>query len=267
MAKVDLLRVQDVRNAYRLIGDCRDLGSDPAQWQHRMLEGVGRLIGAPVATGGEGRWSRPLGPVEILSAFETGLDARGHEVFVAYHRELGAENDPIFRALPQLPGRHVVRTRRQLVADKIWYRSMAYEYRRATHVDDQLTSVFQISQSGAISGIALLRDRRDLDFSPRQQRLLKFFHGELGAQIGRTLVSASEPQPDGLSPRLRQTLVCLLEGDSEKQAAARLGLSQATTHQYVTSLYRRFGVQSRAQLMAHAIRRLARSEWKSIMPR
>jgi hypothetical protein len=29
----------------------------------------------------------------------------------------------------------------------------------------------------------------------------------------------------------------------------------------VTALYRHFGVQSRAQLMAHAIKRLARREW------
>ena len=27
MAKSDLLRVQDVRDAYRLIGECRDLGA------------------------------------------------------------------------------------------------------------------------------------------------------------------------------------------------------------------------------------------------
>jgi DNA-binding NarL/FixJ family response regulator len=40
-------------------------------------------------------------------------------------------------------------------------------------------------------------------------------------------------------------------GDSEKQVAARLGLSQATVHQYVTALYRRFGVRSRAQLIVH----------------
>jgi DNA-binding NarL/FixJ family response regulator len=44
-----------------------------------------------------------------------------------------------------------------------------------------------------------------------------------------------------------QTLACLLEGDSEKQVAARLGLSPATAHEYVTALYRHFGVQSRAQ--------------------
>jgi DNA-binding NarL/FixJ family response regulator len=59
----------------------------------------------------------------------------------------------------------------------------------------------------------------------------------------------------------------LLQGDSEKQVAARLGLRQATTHEYVTTLYRHFRVQSRAQLMAHAIKRLARSEWQDVAAR
>src|SRR4029453_12199110 len=49
MAKSDLLRFQDVRDAYRLIGECRDLGSDPAPWQRRRFGGLGRLTGAPAA--------------------------------------------------------------------------------------------------------------------------------------------------------------------------------------------------------------------------
>ena len=71
-------------------------------------------------------------------------------------------------------------------------------------------------------------------------------------------MSATESDVDRLSPRLRQTLSCLLEGDSEKQVAGRLGLSRATVHQYVTSLYRRFGVQSRAQLLSHVLKRVPR---------
>ena len=33
-------------------------------------------------------------------------------------------------------------------------------------------------------------------------------------------------------------------------------LSTATVHQYVTALYRRFGVQTRAQLLAHVLKRI-----------
>jgi DNA-binding NarL/FixJ family response regulator len=63
----------------------------------------------------------------------------------------------------------------------------------------------------------------------------------------------ADPAP--LTPN-RDRGTCLLEGDSEKEAAARLALSRATAHQYVTALYRHFRVQSRAQLLAHIIKRM-----------
>ena len=47
----------------------------------------------------------------------------------------------------------------------------------------------------------------------------------------------------------------LLDGDSEKQVAIRLGLSLPTVHQYVTALYRKFGVSSRGELLARFISR------------
>jgi DNA-binding NarL/FixJ family response regulator len=59
-----------------------------------------------------------------------------------------------------------------------------------------------------------------------------------------------------LPPRLQQTLVCVLQGQSEKEIAASLRLSRATVHQYITLLYRRFGVRSRAQLLGRLLQRL-----------
>jgi len=70
---------------------------------------------------------------------------------------------------------------------------------------------------------------------------------------------------ESLSPRLRQTLAHLLEGDSEKEVAAQLGLSVPTTHQYVTTLYRHFGVRSRSQLIAHLLQRLVPGLWNELL--
>lgn len=258
-SKSDLLRFHDVREAYRLIGDCRDLGGDPVLWHRRMLEGLCALIGARAATGGEARWIRPHGDIQATFAIDVGLGSRGHELYKLYMRELGPRGDPIFQALQQVPGPLVVRTRRELVSDPGWYRSPAWQdYRRPIEIDDQLTSVYQASAAGAASIIAMLRAPGERQFSAREQRLLSFFHEELGRLIGRALVSPTEPRPERLSRRMAQTLACLLEGDSEKQVAARLGLSQATIHQYVTALYRHFGVRSRAQLLAHIMKRIDR---------
>jgi DNA-binding CsgD family transcriptional regulator len=259
MTKSDLLRVQDVRDAYRLIGECRDLGSEPTLWHQRMFEGVCRLIGAPAASGGQGRWLRPQRPIEATVPFGAGFDSWQREIYRSYMRDLTPAADPVFRALQQLPGRLVTRTRRQLISDSTWYRSLAWhDYHRLSKIDNRLVSVYQVSDDGVSSVISLHRAPGEREFSPREQRLLRFFHAELGPLIGRSLVSAMEPNLDTLSPRLRETLACLLEGDSEKQVAARLGLSPATTHQYVTALYRHFGVRSRAQLLVHILRRTRR---------
>jgi DNA-binding CsgD family transcriptional regulator len=256
MSKSAMLRFHDLRDAYRLIGECRDLGSDSALWYPHMLEGLCRLIGAAAATGGEGIWRRPHRALEAISAFGTGFDVRGRELYAEYMRQVTPGGDPVFRALQRVAARQVTRTRKQLISDSAWHRSVVWnEFQRPAKIDDELTSVFQIDSAGAMGAIVLHRAPREREFSARDRGLLSFFHAELGPLMGRMLTSASEPRMESLPPRLRQTLACLMEGDSEKQAASRLGLSVATTHEYVTALYRRFKVRSRAQLMAHVIRR------------
>lgn len=53
-----------------------------------------------------------------------------------------------------------------------------------------------------------------------------------------------------LSPRERQVISCLMKGDSRKQVARVLKLSEHTITDYVKALYRKFGVNSRAELLA-----------------
>lgn len=72
--------------------------------------------------------------------------------------------------------------------------------------------------------------------------------------VGTTFRLTLPPPEPELSPRLRETLEYLLAGDSEKQVAARLGISRHTVHLYVTALYRHFGVNSRAELLSKCLR-------------
>jgi DNA-binding CsgD family transcriptional regulator len=268
MSKSSNLRLQDIRQAYRLIGDCRDLGSTPELWQERLFEGVLALVGADRASGGEGAWVGPQKELAILSAHFSGFDPGSLDhllAYTAYLRANGPIMDPFLTALRDLPGRLNTRARRHVVAARDWYRSTLFnEFFRPADCNHQLCSNFETSPSGTITHIGLHRRVRARDFSGREQRLLHFFHGELGPLVGRVLVSVTEPRPDDLSPRLRQTLHCLLEGDSEKQVAARLELSQSTIHEYVTALYRHFRVHSRPELMAHAMKRLRQPAWQRV---
>ena len=82
----------------------------------------------------------------------------------------------------------------------------------------------------------------------RRRRMVAMFCRMLGEQLldGKPTLRGSEP----LSRRQRQTLELLLSGDAEKQIAARLSISRHTVHVYVKSLYKRFGVSSRGELLA-----------------
>src|SRR3954462_13383503 len=75
---------------------------------------------------------------------------------------------------------------------------------------------------------------------------------------GDHMTTQTDVSPDErareLSPRLRETLDCLLSGSSEKTIAQQLSLSPHTVHGYVKLIYRHFKVKSRAQLLSQWVR-------------
>jgi DNA-binding CsgD family transcriptional regulator len=56
-----------------------------------------------------------------------------------------------------------------------------------------------------------------------------------------------------LPPRQSQTLDLLLAGLGDKEIADRLGISPHTVNHYTKAIYRRFGVRSRATLIARHV--------------
>jgi DNA-binding CsgD family transcriptional regulator len=102
---------------------------------------------------------------------------------------------------------------------------------------------------------------RNGDAVHRKRRLIAMFCKMVGEQVVRgdgalpPGVLPPRPPAEPLSPRQRQTLELLLAGNAEKQIAARLDISRHTVHVYVKSLYRCFGVCSRAELLARWVQR------------
>jgi DNA-binding CsgD family transcriptional regulator len=84
----------------------------------------------------------------------------------------------------------------------------------------------------------------DRDIVAYALRGLKWFHRQ--QLLGHGLMVASSP----LTPAERSVLQGLLTGQSEKQIATALGRSYHTTHDCVTSIFRKFNVNNRAALMA-----------------
>ena len=115
--------------------------------------------------------------------------------------------------------------------------------------DESGTEALAASHAAAIMAAELHSERADrtLHTYARPATLLALAHG---------LIDARRP----LTRRERETLHHLLVGRVEKQVAAAMGLSERTLHHHVTALYQKFGVQSRAELMALFLRSTPRPE-------
>lgn len=86
--------------------------------------------------------------------------------------------------------------------------------------------------------------RRQLEFAAYALRGIAWFHRQ--ALLSHGLLIARNP----LSPMQRKVLALLLTDASEKGMAHKLDQSFHTTHTHVREVFRRFGVASRASLMA-----------------
>jgi DNA-binding CsgD family transcriptional regulator len=251
------LRLAELRAAFRLLGECQELGADPVAWRVHMLRGLCKLVDAQVGIGGDVGLPGDGKPREALPPVEVGWPTASERArWAQFCHDLAVRPTPICRRWWAPPrGRLVTRTREQVVEKQAWHRSLDFNgYHKPCGLDESLISLHLLPQAGAVSGFSLHRELRRQPLGARQQQLVQIFHAELGPLVGRSLAAAGQPSFVDLSPRERQTLACLLEGDSEKQVAARLVLSRATVHEYVTSLYRHFGVSSRAELLARFLR-------------
>lgn len=251
MAETERLRLKDVRAAFRLIGECRELGGDGGAWRRHMLEGLRQLLGAQVAlcmqlhevgTDAE-RISAPLD-----AGF---LDAAGRALWGHYQQEQAHRDDPFhLRYYGDFAG--VLRTRclESVVDAREWQRSRHYnEYVRACGLADRIASSLRLSDE-SLQVIVLHRSAIDGKYSGRERRLVHLFHQELASLLGRELVlPEAETGTQELPLRLRQVLAGLLRGDGEKQIARRLGISRHTVNRHAQRLYRHFEVHSRGELM------------------
>jgi DNA-binding NarL/FixJ family response regulator len=131
------------------------------------------------------------------------------------------------------------------VADEV---PLAGLSRREREVVELVALGYTNAEIAAALGTSLLSVRNQLSRVFRKAGVTT--RAELVGLLARRRLPAAPPS---LAPRLRVVFELLHSGASEKQIAARLGLTAGTLHQYVKAVYRAVGVKSRAQLMARAI--------------
>lgn len=261
MTKSASLRAEDWRAILRLAHECRDLGADRDGWRLHFIAQLARLVEADLGHCGE------MGGHRAMKQRSLGVTHWGHENWAkpADFRALQdrIERDPrlygsilvYFQRLVREDG--ICHSRRELIDDRDWYNSTDYQMIHRSYGMDHVLWCFR-SLAGAgdeFSGLMLVRAIGRRDFGARDRLIVREAHAAVAPLIGGPLARFTEPSPRDLTPRVRQVLGHLLEGDSDKHIAARLKLSAFTVNQYTKAIFRQFGVRSRPELLARWIRR------------
>lgn len=84
----------------------------------------------------------------------------------------------------------------------------------------------------------------DLSLASKVMRGIKWFHRQLLLSHGLGIAECR------MTPTDRRVLQAIVTGVNRKQLAECLGVTEGTAHQYTLTLYRKFGVRSKAELMA-----------------
>jgi DNA-binding CsgD family transcriptional regulator len=262
MADSSIIHLADVREITRLLGECRELGDDPIVWRQHFMARLGQLVGAEVLLVGEvgGVLTGELAMIGGTAwGFEHGFNLAGYLALGEVFAE-GPMKSELFSAqintLRGNGGQGSIHARQQVLSDRAWDR--AYDYRRISTsmgTDDCLHSMQPLRQADRFDAISLCRAPGRRPFGERELSLVELVHREVADMIGTALAEFNEPTPSDLSPRVQQVLRCVLQGDGDKQIAARLNLSPYTVNQYTKTIFAHFHVNSRPELLARWIRR------------
>lgn len=255
-AAVHRLRLTEAQSVFRLLGEVRELGNDPAAWKLHMLNGLTRLVRGVIGGTGEVLRIRRPDQLPFCGFADVGFATEALRRF--YYRFVYAENMSPDPAMPrwfeylQRPTPWTVR-RQDFVADRAWYASdHAQRVLRPVGIDQYISSCYPVPAFGIVNMITISRPWGEPRFGGRELALLHLFHTELGRLWDDIPVPADDVLAR-LSPRLRQTLEALAAGEGEKQIAARYRLSRHTVHNHVRELYRRAECGSRGELLSRML--------------
>ena len=275
-----MMRTTDVQAILRLVGGAAELWYEPSLQRQFTLDSLCKLLSAKVgacfALG-----DVLLGGTTPCTAITTvGLDDAGQMLFEEYlrsgtprdqrrqsrHRRRilwrmgrrarlrsGTPRDPVMEVLHAIPGRVITLGRRDAIADADWYKGEHYKKLRKPLALGPTMYVKIVAPSIERETIVMLcREEGAEPFTERDAYLIDLCLSEMAWPFTPDM-TFTDPTIENLQPRLKKVMKLLLEGDSEKQVAFKLGLSPHTVHEYVKNLYAELGVSSRGELLAQYV--------------
>lgn len=253
MAQDGKSSVKDFKQVLRVVAETAELWYDPQLQRRYTLDALMKLVDA--SAGLLFIWGDCLlgGSNPCVSLVHSGLDD-AQAGRITNYLQTGAPADPALPKLADLVAPVVVQTRRDLISDKAWYASDYYkDFRSSLGLDDTIYA--KISVPNKIIAIALLRKTDAEPFTSQHAHMVDMALSQMAWPFQPEDVPV-DPRLSALQPRLKKVMQHLLEGDSEKQVAAKLGLSKHTVHEYVKMLYQQLGVNSRGELLSQWVGRV-----------
>jgi DNA-binding CsgD family transcriptional regulator len=246
------LRIEQVQRLVRLLAETADVPLGERR-QH-VIAGLRGILHAAVGGCVTDCDFEPRGRGAFTAVVLDGWDATTLATIEALAKN-GSMWHPALRQLalvcPTSPGSLAAGTRTELVADRAWYSSEFVEgFMLPACIDHGLFSSMRGSSPSVVQGLGFYRERNDRPFDEGDRALLQLFHVECQRILAAPAKDVNEMLVRRLSPRQFETLRQLREGLADKEIAARLGISPHTVNHYTKQIYRQFGVQSRAALVA-----------------
>lgn len=255
----DRLKLTDVRNAFRLVGEIREMGGNPEQWRPHMVLSLRQLVNADVVVSSEIHF-RKLKTTGRMKVFDIGWGSEPDGKVWKINTEREDEQPENFWLSLSTPmekkngdaasGGAAAGTAASHDGDGDAVLVPVRPTKKVHSGRYLILSQYALPHAGVVDQLGLHRAWDDAPFTTSDHKLVRLFHVELGRLWKRDAIRHAKDPSTALPPRLTQTLNELLAGSSEKQIALKLDLSRHTIHNYVKALHQRFGVSSRGELLA-----------------
>lgn len=246
------LQLPDVERIVHLVASAGDPTIDLGLPDRKriLLEGTKSLVDADVYI-----WSSAvLDPTRPGEVGPTCVIDGGWLSEAQKQQAFEALTDPLFGSRMVAPmlrcmaEQHCLTQRREdYVSDEEW--NSIGELWRRTGLEHAILMTFPVSKV-AFSGVGFHRAAHKSPFSERDKAVVHVIFRQVGWLHRHGTNEPAGEMTVGLSPRQRQVLHRLLEGDGKKQIAARMNISEHTVGDHVKDIFSHFGVHSRGELQA-----------------
>jgi DNA-binding CsgD family transcriptional regulator len=246
---MDCLPIQDIREIVRLLGEVAALSGELPVKRRALMDGLAKLVDADfwgwfhLRDQEEG--NAPFSFMILLGGWDS------EQQIMKFGEATTSDAAKPFNAKMRRDVEvHRTRRREDMFSDAEWSSlEMVRLHWEPAGLGESLSTIYPLGDK-VYSSVVFLRRLGRPGFSPRDVCIAHLVTHEIDwlHREGTNVPAAAHV--NDLSHRQRQVMFQVLSGDSVKQVARKLSMSAFTVNDHLKQIYRRFGVNSRGELLA-----------------